>query len=86
MLCITLVKEPEMVGEVAIVNWFRRKAREGHAREDGERVVFPVVLPARLFFGGATLMVLIAQAIVLPLPDVPVWEKVAFMPIIPLAL
>jgi hypothetical protein len=35
-----------MIGELAIVNWLRHKPREGRVREDGDRLVCPVMLPA----------------------------------------
>lgn len=76
----------EMIGELIILNWFRRRAREGRAREDGDRVVFAVTPPARLFFGGVALVSLIAEVAVLPLPEIPLWGKIAVTPIVLLAL
>jgi hypothetical protein len=75
-----------MLGELAILHWFRKKAQAGHAREDGLRLIFPVTMPARLFFGGGALLLITVQAIAIGFPDVPWWQKVVGIPVAILAI
>jgi len=75
-----------MLADFGLLNWFRRKAREDRAREDGDRVIFPVALPARIFFGGGALMFVVASIVAWFAPEVPLWQKLAAIPITILAL
>jgi len=64
------------VFELPLLNWFRKKARECPAREDGNRLIFPVTMPARIFFGPGALLMVTAQIAAFFILGIPLWEMV----------
>jgi hypothetical protein len=71
-----------MVGELVILNWLKQKAREGRAREDGDRIIFYVPLPAWLFMAGGTFVLIVVEIVTSSVPGVPRWQEFALPPII----
>jgi len=71
-----------MVGELVILNWLKQKAREGRAREDGDRIIFYVPLLARLFMACGAFVLIVVEIVTASFPDVPLWQKIALLPII----
>jgi hypothetical protein len=70
------------VGELVIVEWLKKKAREGHARQDGDRIIFFVPLPARLIMAGGVSVLIIVDILASSVSDVPRWQQIALLPII----
>lgn len=68
--------------ELAILDWLKKRAREGRAREDGDRTIFRVTLPAKLFLASAILVLMLIQVLVFLSPDTPAWQRVLLLPIL----
>jgi hypothetical protein len=75
-----------MVGELVIVEWLKKKAREGRARKDGDRIIFFVPLPARLLMASGVFVLIVVDVLTSSAPDVPLWQQIALLPIIFLLL
>ncbi len=71
-----------MAAELIIVHCLRKKAREGRAREDGDRIIFFVPLPARLFMASGVSVLIFMDLLASSVSDVPRWQQIALLPII----
>ena len=75
------------VYEPAILHWLKKKAREGRAREDGDRIIFRVPLPAQFFLLGGALVLIFVEILMFSMPnDTPVWQELVLVPILLLML
>lgn len=75
------------VYEPAILHWLKKKARESRAREDGDRTIFRVTLPAKLFLLSGVLVLIFVEILMFSMPDdTPLWQELALVPIILLLL
>lgn len=75
-----------MMGELVILNWLKQKAREGRAREDGDRTIFTVPLPAQFFLLSGVLVLIFVEILMFSIPDTPLWQEMLLVPILLLML
>ena len=68
--------------ELAILDWLKKKAREGRAREDGDRTIFRVPWPAQFFLLSGALVLIFVEILMFSVPDTPLWQKMALVPIV----
>lgn len=71
-----------MMGELVILNWLKQKAREGRAREDGDRTIFTVPLPAQFFLLSGVLVLIFVEILMFSMPDTPLWQETVLVPIL----
>ena len=71
------------VYEPVIMAWLKRKAREGRAREHGDRTIFRVTLPAKLLMLTGVLALIFAEIMMFSVPDdTPLWQDLVLVPIL----
>ena len=68
--------------ELAILDWLKKKAREGRAREDGDRTIFRVPLPAQFFLLSGVLVLIFVEILMFSVPDTPLWQEMVLVPIL----